>query len=153
MTYTVMQATLDDADEIFEVIKTQHIPNTAYKGFTIDKDLAMETIREYIEGTALIAKNEKNAIIAIASVYGIQTFFKEKEVEVTFFFVSPEWRGSGLSRDLLQVIVHSADAFGAAVIRASCLSGISPRNNALFVNLFKKFGFMELGTEMARVNG
>lgn len=78
------------------------------------------------------------------------SFFKGFEGNIDFFYVSPEYRGTGVARELVKYAVEQAKNRGATLLYCGCHSGFDDggRNNQLYVNLFKKHGFMVNGTNL-----
>ena len=72
-------------------------------------------------------------------------FTVEKLAYVTKFYVEKEFRGLGVSRELIQGFEDEMKRLGAKVICASSTAGMGPRVEALYVRLFERQGYNVLG--------
>lgn len=145
----IIRATVENAEEIRGLIYPGFFEESAFCGMTFDPEQTLEQVKSWIDGLCLIAVDE-GKIVGFTAAVGYRSFFVEPELAVEIFYVKPEYRGKGVSRQLVEQIAVHADAYGIKSVQTSCLSGISGANNALFVNLWKKFGFSELGSVMMR---
>lgn len=140
----------EDVSAIQSLMYPGYFQESTYSGLTYDHDQTRAMIENWLHDVCIVAKVE-GRIVGVAAMYYVRTFYKEPEADVEMFYVAPEYRGTGISRALVDTLVQNADANRCAVIYTSCASGISEKNNLLYRNLFKKFGFNVLGTELARV--
>lgn len=142
--YKIERASISDLQEIhdllFEYFKEIKSPN-----LTWDEESAKNQIINL--DLPLVAKDNYGTIVGIASLVVHKTWYKEPVAFLEGFYVTPKWRGTGLSRDLVSTIVQIADASGAAAFYANSITG---KNGSLFSNLFKKYGFKETGMELVR---
>lgn len=145
----ILRATIENAEEIKGLIYPGFFEESAFTGLTFDHDQTLEQVKSWIDGLCLIAV-DAGKIVGFTAAVGYRSFFVEPELAVEIFYVKPEYRGKGVSRQLVEQIALHADAYGIKSVQTSCLSGISGANNAMFVNLWKKFGFSELGSVMMR---
>ncbi len=148
--YTLEIATLDDVDAIQTLIYPEYFNETIYSGQEYDPENTKDVIKSWIENACIIAK-KNGELIAVASMYFLKTFYKDLEAEIVMFFVKKEHRGTGISRDLVFNMVAHAERNGCKIIYTSCASGISEKNDKMYFNLFSKYGFKKLGTELVRL--
>lgn len=79
-------------------------------------------------------------------------FKKQREGELSKFYIMPEWRKTGVSRILAQVVVNIFDEWGCSdthLWAAPQLEG-SDHNISLFKNLWARYGYKETGIIMTR---
>lgn len=152
MSYTVEIAKKEDEKEILDLIYRNYLQETDFRSFDPDIENTKKFIKNWIENFCFIGKDKNGAIIGIISFYGVHSYFKQLEMEVDILYVLPEWRGTGLSRDLVSNLINQSDKNGVSAIYTSCRSRINDRNDKLYQNLFSKFGFDVLGTELVRIN-
>lgn len=143
-------ATFNEVNEI-EALLYPYFQESTYSGLTYDSEAAKQTILHWIPEVCVLAR-VNGELVGIVSMYFINTFYKEPECDVVMFYVKPEYRGSGVARGLVNAITMIADRNKAGIIYTSSGSGIGKENNNLYANLFKKFGFKDLGTELIRIN-
>jgi len=149
--YTIDFAGMDDIKGIYNLLYPGYFEESIYKDLTFDPQATIEFIHEYIRNYCFIAKNDKGEVVGVVA-FGIEkTYYKEKECDVVMFYIRPDYRKTGLSRRLVEAIVKTAEILGdVGVIYTSCGSGLEGDNDKLYANLYKKYGFKELGTELVR---
>lgn len=149
--FTLSFATYQDVHEI-EPFLYEYFKESGYSdGLTYDADTTKATIAQWIPQICVLARVD-GQLAGIFAMYFTHTYYKEPECDVIIFYVSPEYRGTGVSRGLVNALTAISDKNGAAVIYTSSASGISSKNNKMYANLFTKFGFEDLGTELIRKN-
>jgi GNAT superfamily N-acetyltransferase len=147
----IEKATYRDVNQIQDLMYPIYFNESAYSDFEYDPVRTRMTITTWLSGLCFVAK-DKNKIAGVFSMYFAQTFYKHLETDVEMFFVHPDYRGTQVARLLVDEMVRQSDMAGSKIIYTACASGINEKNNKLYTNLFKKFGFKELGTEVMRVS-
>ena len=147
--YTLSVGTLDDAQDIQNLLYPSYFEETAYKGMTYNADNTRNQVLSWLEDLCFIARAE-GKVVGVAVTRLLRTFYDEIEADVDMFVVHKDYRGTGVARDLVNAVVANAEANNAKVIYTSCLSGLGETNDKLYQNLYKKFGFEPLGTVMIR---
>lgn len=148
--FSLSFATFEDVDAI-ENLLYPYFEESTYSGLTYDPLATKHTIAQWIPEVCILAKVD-GEIVGITAFYFLNTFYKEPECDVVMFYIKPEYRGTGISRGLVNALTTIADQNQAGIIYTSSGSGMGGKNNDLYANLFKKFGFQELGTELIRKN-
>jgi GNAT superfamily N-acetyltransferase len=89
-------------------------------------------------------------VTAILMMYKNYSFYDTPEADIDFFYVSPQSRGNGTARLLVESAINIARDWKVDVLYCGCHSYMADggKNNALFVNLFKRYGFKETGTNL-----
>lgn len=75
-----------------------------------------------------------------------RSFFKGAEADVDFMYVSPEDRGTASGRLLVEAMRKWYHDNDITILYGGCATFLGGINNAKYVNLYKKFGFKELGS-------
>jgi GNAT superfamily N-acetyltransferase len=71
--------------------------------------------------------------------------------EMFMYYVAPEWRGTLVSRSLVEASVEQYKVWGCKRAYAEAASGLEdPRALKYFNNLWAKFGYREIGTVVMR---
>lgn len=154
MKYTLhMAKTLNDAIAIQNVLYPEYFQETVYRSLDYSAEGTLNYIAQWIaEGFCSYAKDESGEIAGVFAMGFAQTYYKQHECDVVMFYVRPKHRATGLSRMMVKAIDGLCKNHGnVGAIYTSCASGVSERNNKLYRNLYKKFGFQVLGTEMVKV--
>lgn len=151
MNYELKYACKDDVQGIIDLIYPHYFNESAYKVLDFDPEMARLTVENWLENICVICKDGEK-IVAVASMFLARTYYKQAEANVEMFYILPQYRGKGISRAIVQTLVNVADTNKCAVIYTSCAGGVSELNNKLYTNLYKKFNFNKLGTEMVRIN-
>ena len=150
MTFVIRQGEGKDVKGIMNLMYPHYFNESGYKHLDYDEDGLLNMILGWLtEGYGLVAEQDGKTVAFVAFAF-MKTFYKQVECDVDMFFVHPDYRGQKISRALVESVVNVANMNDAKVIYSSCLSGIGDKNNKLYVNLWKKFGFKELGTCMIR---
>lgn len=140
-------AEMKDAESIRDLIYPSYFDESIYRDLTYDPDMTLNVIKGWLRDRSFIVKDsESGKVVGFATIAFLRSFYKETEGDVEMFYVLPEYRGTWAARLLVNCLVENARANDAKVIYTSCLSGIDEKNNTLYVNLWKKFGFKTLGT-------
>lgn len=137
------KATIDDLDEIVSFSRP-YFDESILKGTEYSKERSRERFLSYIQDHYTIVFDE-NGILGMATLI-LDNFHSDDLIcDVEMFYVSPEARGTGVSRLLRDACVNLAKLLGARKIFACSSSGVDDR---LWINLFSKSGFKKLGTVM-----
>lgn len=148
--FSVFRATAADIDEIEGFLYPDYFDETTYSGLDYDEALTKQQIAAWVSEDATIIIRSAGKIAALGVMQLSRTFYKQIEADIAMFVVGKKYRATGISRALIDFLLRIADENQAAVIYSSCLSGIGDKNNKMYVNLWKKYGFRELGTVMVR---
>lgn len=119
---------------------------------TYDYELARAQIWGYIyQQDAILLVADHNGVIAGAALGMVEReFCKEPMGYLNKFFIEAEFRGLGVSRDLLEAFDKEAKIRGAAVVFASATAGMGERVEKLYVRLFEKNGYKVLGRVLVK---
>lgn len=146
----VLQASPADVDEVESFLYPGYFNESGYSHLDYDANNCKAMISSWIkDGIGLIIR-ANGIIVAFASISFMRTFYKQVEADIDMFFVLPEYRGTGVARMLSNALSEIAKEGNAEVVYSSCLSELGEKNNQLYINLWKKLGFRELGTVMVR---
>jgi GNAT superfamily N-acetyltransferase len=148
--FSIRRATMDDLDEIERILHPTYFEESGYNGLDYCAEGTRRMIAEWIANDVAIIISSQGEPAAFGAMCLGRTFYKQIEADVEIFYVMPKFRATGIARALTDILCRIADANGAAIIYSSCLSGMGDKNHALYVNLWKKYGFRELGTVMLR---
>ena len=147
--FTLHLATDNDIDDIQGLLYPHYFEESHYSDLTYSAKHTRRTIEGFISNNCILAK-VSGKLCGIISSYFINSYYEEIEADIDLMFVLPECRGTGISRAMVKKILEHADLNGVAIVYTSCASGISDKNEKLYSNLFGKFGFKPLGTELIR---
>jgi N-acetylglutamate synthase-like GNAT family acetyltransferase len=150
----IREATIDDLNSICEFLRPYH-DESVYSGFTYDDLQSRIYMCEMITGeNSRVIIVEHGFITGLAVLSFRKSFFKELEADISMFYIGKEYRGTGVSRVLVDACTNLAKSLGAHIIRADNVSGLDKKNDAYWTNLFSKFGYQKLGTTVVRfLNG
>lgn len=145
-------AEMRDVLTIQDLIYPDYFKDSIYKNLKYDRAATTGFITEWVNNYCFVAENNDGKIIGVTAFYFVNTYYKEKECDILMFYVEPDYRGTGISRALVDAVVKTCKLRGdVGAIYTSSGSGIKGKNNNLYSNLFKKFGFKELGTELVNI--
>jgi ribosomal protein S18 acetylase RimI-like enzyme len=143
-------ATPNDADALIDMFYPAYFDESGYSKLTYDEVNSRITLSSWLSDNCCIKVTSNDKIVAFASMGFMRSFYKEIEADVTMFYITKDYRGSGISRAMCDKLVKIAEEYGAQVMYSSCFSGMDEKNNNIFINLWKKYGFRVLGTVLIR---
>ena len=149
----IREAGVLDITPIIDFLRPYHGESMFGKrGRVIDEDRLLETIGGAVlqdEWIVLVSLDDigVNGVILAQTGY---TFYQDLEMDIDLFYVSPDARGTGVSRMLVEEIINVAKNKKIGIIYCGCHSNMSDggKNNKLYTNLFKKYGFEVTGTNL-----
>ena len=146
----IEKATYKDVNQIQDLMYPTYFEESIYKSSKYDPVRTRMTITEWLGAECYVAK-DGDRVAGVFAMFFAYTFYQDLETDVMMFFVHPNYRKTEVARMLLNKLVEVSDNAGSKKIYTSCASGISEKNNQLYMNLFKKFNFEVLGTELLRM--
>lgn len=136
-----------DIPAILEIMSGEHQRESVYKNFTYSPLNTEICVRRWINEAEVILFTAPD-IIGISVCHTYKTYYIEWEGYLEYFYVKKEFRGTGVSRLLVEASLNLMKKNGARIIYADSASGISEENDKLWKNLFGKYGFKHLGSTM-----
>lgn len=111
-----------------------------------------QLMREYMgrSCTRIIIAVREGKVIGYIMIYAEADYKDALDGELYQFFVHPDYRGSGVGRDLVEMAVQVYDDWGCDVCYAIGSAEVGENELVHFRNLFAKFGFVETGIVMTR---
>lgn len=112
-------------------------------------ETAMETFSSalhYEDDYAVFVVLDDGKIRGMCIVIKGRSFFKGHEADIDFMYLRPDDRGTGASRMLVEACRDWADENNITILYGGCATFLGMQNNQKYVNLYKKFGFKELGS-------
>lgn len=144
---TLRKANENDVPEILEIMSQGHHRESAYKNFTYSPLNTEICVRRWINEAETILVTAGD-IIGLSVCHTYKTYYEEWEGYIEYFYVRKEFRGTGVSRLLVEASINLMKQNGARIIYADSASGISDENDKLWKNLFGKYDFKHLGSTM-----
>lgn len=158
MAVNVRKAQPGEAQAIFRLTRPYFAESMYCKHFTLCEATAIKTFSLALhcdEIVTYVAEDEAG-LVGVAIIVFNDSFFEGFEGDIDFFYVSPKVRGTDTARMLVEACVKHADSMdGLNVLHCGCHSGIDDegKNDALFTNLFRKYGFKVTGTNLHYIKG
>lgn len=141
------KAALSDVSEILSIMSAEHKKESIYKNLTYSPINTEICVRRWINEAEVILFCDPE-ILGISVVHTYKTYYEEWEGYIEYFYVRKDFRGSGISRLLVEASLNLMKLNGAHIIYADSGSGISDENDKIWGNLFSKYGFKNLGRTM-----
>jgi GNAT superfamily N-acetyltransferase len=133
----VLRGLLDGVEEFI---------NESFYQIEFDRERSSMVLMAYAEspaGEVIYMANDEGKPVAAVLVAAEADFMTEPFGYIVKFYVRPEARRSGVARELLGAATEWFKVQGTAANFATATAGIG--KDKIFVNLFKKFGYTELG--------
>jgi ribosomal protein S18 acetylase RimI-like enzyme len=107
----------------------------------------MESLHNVIAASNFIARLAEcdGHVVGLAFGYYGNSWWKEPDCAVDFFYVSPDYTGKGIARALATLLIEAFKAQGCGWMYAGAESDISDKNTKLYQNLWRKHGFRDIG--------
>ena len=114
---------------------------------TWNTNQARDTIWNMLHNRHVIMLIDESEGVITGMIMGVVEwdFFEEASAYVHKFFVEREFRGLGISRELVAGFERQARKQGASVVFSAATAGMGPRVETLYVRLFEKAGYSVLG--------
>lgn len=152
ITFVCKRGKLEDAADLLDACRPYFKESVYAKHLRFSHAQAMDTF------SLALAHNSYDFLVVYynSQVAGVvitcynASFFEGIEGNMDFFYILPDFRGTGAARALVAAALEEARRRGATVVYCGCHSGFDDggRNNQLYVNLFKKHGFAVNGANM-----
>lgn len=147
--FIIEDATPKDILDIEDLLYPTHHEQSFFNDLEYDPVSARKYARHWMDHECVIEKDGEQ-IIGVAHAEYFRTYFTKDEASIEIFYVDPNYRKTSASRELLNALLTRLELRDVCIIHANCASGVEGDNNTLFVNLFKKYGFEILGTNLTK---
>lgn len=142
------EATLDDSLEILNIC-LPYAKESVFGRYEIDdKECYFDIYSAITQDNRAVFVVEDEGIVGVAGMIKMQTFFKNNDWMIDFFYIVKESRGTRAAVLLRDALLEFAYNAKIDVLRCGCHSGMGDLNDKLFCNLFKKRGFEVTGTNL-----
>lgn len=122
---------------------------SSFRGLTINLDAYRKTIMDYYRYPSvksLVAVTDQGDIVGYIHIYCQQDYTVELIGEMYQFYVAPEYRGTKVSRSLIEGAVAQYKMWGCAVAYCECAPGMEDEKHLqTFSNLWVKYGYKPVG--------
>jgi GNAT superfamily N-acetyltransferase len=117
------------------------------KQVEVNPQIVMGSLWNVIHADNFVARliEDENEIVAFAFGYFGNSWWTEPDCAVDFFYVSQNHTGKGYGRALVKSLIEGFKEKGCGWMYAGAESDISEKNGKIYQNLFKKFGFRDIG--------
>jgi GNAT superfamily N-acetyltransferase len=123
--------------------------------FTFNEARARKTVWACIHSEDIdfpVCVDDDSGLLAGALIVMYDSaYYDETAAFVDKFFVHKEFRGLGVSRELMDAVDKLCRARGASLIFASATAGMGERVEKLYVRLFERHGFRVFGRIIMRI--
>jgi len=143
----VREPNYDDVNTIFEMILPYAAESWQGRNAEVDYPTIVNSLFNVIGDPTfikLIVENE-GEIVAFACGYTGISWWKEPDGCIDMFYVSKKARGTKAARELVAGMINRFKSAGVGYLYAGAESDVNDKNTRLYENLFKKFGFRDIG--------
>lgn len=154
--YTVRLATPEDVPAIVETALTFWHESNHSENHSEDPEKYATFLSENMinrDGVRVIIAEVEGKVVAYHIIYVMADYKNKPDGEMYQFYVHPDYRGTPIARDLVEMAVQHWDDWGCDVAYAIASPEVGNIELSLFRNLFAKFGFKETGIVMTRRKG
>jgi len=148
----ITEVQANEIEEVRDFLLENYFAESIYSdNLQHDPDASLEYINSWLGEVFYIARDGEKIVGVLAATI-VTTYYKQPECQVIVFYIHPDARGTGLSREMVELLIKIAGINNVGAIYTTSASGIGEKNNELYTNLFEKYGFQQLGTELVRFN-
>lgn len=151
--YVVRRAGKADIDQLVELGARFYQESNFLGGLTMSKKNYRRTIEPYLdcELVASIVADRDGEIVGYLHIYAQDDYTEELVGEVYQFYVTPEYRGSGVARSLVEMAQVQYAQWGVKRSYVEAAPGMDNEQHlATFRNLWGKFGYQQIGIVMKK---
>jgi ribosomal protein S18 acetylase RimI-like enzyme len=145
----IRPATADDIPQLVDVGTEFFVESNFFGDLTIDKVQGAGTFGYLIaaEDNHILVAMDEGKLVGFISFDVVRFYTVEPVSHMFLFYVIPEYRKTLLGRELLQKALEVAAAHGSKRFYASSTAGFNDggKTNKRLLNLYRRFGFEELG--------
>ena len=143
----VRQAIPSDLEQCYKCILPYASESWQGKQCPVDLDVVRSSLESVLQAENFMrcVVEVDGKIAGLAFGYSGNTWWREPCGAFDFFYVSQNYRGLGVARKLVKGALDQFRLGGCGFIYAGAESNVSERNTKLYENLFKKFGFRDIG--------
>jgi GNAT superfamily N-acetyltransferase len=138
---------LDDVGQSFTLLQGYAQEGWQAKKCPPDDETIMTSLCDVFNAVNFVKAvvEHEGKIVGLAFGYVGKTWWKRPCGSIDMFYTSPEMRGKGISRLLLAECLRQFTEFSCGFVYAGAESGLGEKNDKLYANLFKRFGFDFIG--------
>lgn len=143
-----------DVPEIVNILRDEYFKESIYSNLTYSHVGTTRKVSEWVNDPEMypVLFEKDGEICGFFNLIVINTYYVEKEADIDMFYVRKPYRGSGVSRIMVEAARDLAKEKQASIIYALHGSKVSDNNDSLWCNLFKRYGFDKLGSCMIWIN-
>lgn len=139
--------TSDDIDALYDCIYPYASLSYQARTVPVDREVIRTSLYNVVNAVNFVARviQVDDTIVAFGFGYFGHSWWADPDCAVDFFYVSREHVGKGYGRALAQALIDGFKENGCGWMYAGAESDISEANTRLYQNLFRKFGFRDIG--------
>lgn len=143
----VRKPTLDDIAAVYDCVIPYAAEARQAREVPVDTHIVHESLINVLcaENFEIRVVEDENRIIALAFGYFAQSWWEAPDCAIDMFYVGKECRGTPAARMLVEAMVEAFKTRGCGWMYAAAETDVSKTNTKLYENLFKKFGFRDIG--------
>lgn len=144
---TVRAPNDNDIEALFDCIYPYAELSYQARTVPVNRDVIRESLYNVVHAVNFVARliEIDGKIAAFGFGYFGHSWWSEPDCGVDFFYVSREEVGKGHGRTLLKALIDGFKEQGCGWMYGGAESDISETNTRIYENLFKKFGFRDIG--------
>lgn len=139
--------TADDLLPAYDLLQGYALESYQGKMVPPDSEVILETLVGIFGANNFMAAVARlgDDVVGIAFGYVGRTWWRRKCGGIDMFYIDQRMRGTSVARGLVQECLRQFEEMDCGFVWASSQSGMGEINEALFNNLFLKYGFVKVG--------
>lgn len=138
----VRQPSIQDVDRLYDFILPYADISLQGKAVPISLAQVADSLINVLNAENFVVRmaEQNGEVVGLAFGHYCNTWWAEPDCDVSFLYGKP-----GTGRFLVAAMIDGFKELGCGWMYAGAESGISESNTKLYQNLFKKFGFQDIG--------
>lgn len=139
------EPTLGDVTALYDCIMPYAGQSWQGREVAIDPQMVVQSLVNVIAAGNFVKRLVEidGQVVGLAFGYYCHSWWSEPDCAVDFLYADK--RGAGVGRALVAALVMEFKARGCGWMYAGAESAVSATNSRLYENLFRKFGFRDIG--------
>lgn len=150
--YDIKRIGPKDAPRIVALLSEYHYQTPHNESRVFNFEVALDSVRKQLSQNEcfcfLVTEQETGEACGFAQVFIYPWVWEDLNATIELFYIKPEYRGSSVGRELANFICEQLDDPSIGYISAGNESGLGEKNDKIWENLFKKQGFIKMGSTM-----
>lgn len=151
--FTIRSALTSEVDQLLQAAE-EFFYEGEFRSLTFDRECYRNHLLNYLSDISsdVISAWDEDTLCGYVIIFCTREYTKENVGDQYQFYVRPDYRGTGVSRLLVDAAEKRFDDWNCAISHTAADPRLDkhPKNNSLFCNLWAKFGYKTTGVLLTK---